>query len=199
MSRVGKLPDYNDEFSITLVRLRRQLRKNWSDDKLSNWYTQVVVLVAQDQRFGPFCDRLHQIMNSNVPLGLKVETARDLLNRILEAVASLPGDPAIGPLVPSLNTPFNPTYIVIPNTLNQVQEQSIVQSIQPDWDAIERAIESDTEMSADEKDLAKGHARTLWDGVVNKSKDLATLTGAISALMQTTDKAAEILKLLHIG
>lgn len=198
MSRVGKLPDYNDEFSITLVRLRRQLRKNWSDDKLSNWYTQVVVLVAQDQRFGPFCDRLHQIMNSNVPLGLKVETARDLLNRILEAVASLPGDPVIGPSVFSPNTPIN-LNINIPNTLSQIQDQSVLLPIQPDWDAVERSIETDTELSEEQKEEAKSHARTIWEGVVNRTQDLTTFAGAISSLGKITGRADDILKLFNVG
>jgi hypothetical protein len=128
----------------------------------------------------------------------KAQTVREILDSVIEVLdmpVMIGGEGGISPTTGSETH----IHVTIPQTINQMQEQKIIQKIQPDWSSIASQIDGDNAIPNEKKQEAKEHARTIWDGIVNKSRDTATILGAVHMLAQLGMAMPKIASIFGLG
>ena len=181
-----------------IKRQRRRLRSTWPEDRLKTWGAHTMTLLCCVGLLGPLAKRFDAIMAGSGSVSSKAQTAREILNSVIEVLDTpvmIAGEGGVSPAAGS----GTHIHVTIPQTINQMQEQKIIQKIQPDWSAIASQIDGDDAIPKERKEEAKGHAQTIWDGIVNKSRDTATILGAVHMLAQLGMAMPKIASMFGLG
>lgn len=181
-----------------IKRQRRRLRSTWSKARFTNWGAHTMTLLYCVGLLSPLAKRLDAIMAGSGSVSSKAQTAREILDSVIEVLDIQVMIAGEGELSPTTGSGTH-IHVTIPQTINQMQEQKIIQKIQLDWSSIESQIDGDNAIPDEKKQEAKEHARTIWDGIVNKSRDIAAILGATHMLVQLGMAMPKIASMFGLG
>jgi hypothetical protein len=181
-----------------IKRQRRRLRSTWPEGRLTTWGAHTMALLRCIELLSPLTKRFEDIMAGSGSVSSKAQAAREILNSVVEVLDMPVMVAGKGGISPTTGSETH-IHVTIPQTINQMQEQKIIQKIQPDWSSIASQIDGDDAIPAEKKQEAKEHARTIWDGIVNKSKDIATILGAVHMLVQLGMAMPKIASMFGLG
>lgn len=181
-----------------IKRQRRRLRRTWSNSKLETWSAHTTAIMGNVGLLRPLTKRLQDLIRSPGNVSIRVEQVHEVLDSAIEILEANLFTMNEGEVTDTAGLPYN-INITIPQIISQIQEQKIVQKLHMDWPLIESEIDEDEGIPQEKKEEAKGHARVIWEGLVNKSKDAATILGAVYMLSQLGMAMEKISTLFGLG
>lgn len=181
-----------------IKRQRRRLRSTWPADRLATWSAHTMTLLCCFGLLDPLAKHFDAVMKGPGSVSSKTQVAREILNSVIEVLdmpLMITGEGGVSSSAGS----GTHIHVTIPQTINQIQEQKVIQKIQPDWSSIASQIDGDNAIPNEKKQEAKEQARTIWDGIVNKSRDTATILGAVHMLAQLGMAMPKIASMFGLG